>query len=148
MNLYTFSFDQLPEDLNTIMKDYLDYQAVQDFDRLPHYNFFRQLQQLFYSEKKIFIESCRYYKQPATPHQTGIMITLRGKSSFDIHISCNTNTRTITLMYPHAENYCHRSLSSALSYAFNYSRPTDQNKPILPGEKRVIWSGLTWQKNR
>ncbi|MFB1082139.1 hypothetical protein [Jeotgalibacillus sp. JSM ZJ347] len=149
MNHYTFSFEELPQNLNTILKDFREYDAVQDFERLPHYNFFRQLQQLFYKENKVFLEDCRYYAKGSSPQQTNFMILLRGKSSFSIKISCNTKTRTIDFTFPHDEAYCQRSLSSALSYAFNYSRPADYlDEPILPGEKRVIWSGLVWRDKR
>ncbi|MDZ5711278.1 hypothetical protein [Jeotgalibacillus haloalkalitolerans] len=149
MNHYTFRFQELPQNLSTILKDFLEYDAVQDFERLPHYNFFRQLQHLFYSENKVFIESCEFYEQQSAPHKTNFTITLRGKSSFSIHISCNTQTRTIHFTFPQDEAYCQRALSSALTYAFNYSRPADyQNRPIAPSEKRIIWSGLVWRERR
>ncbi|TFE04082.1 hypothetical protein [Jeotgalibacillus salarius] len=149
MNQYTFRFDKLPQNLNTILKDFLEYEAVQDFERLPHYNFFRQLHHLFYSERKVFIEACQFYEQRSVPQQSNFIITLRGKSSFNVMISCNIVTRTISFTFPQQEIYCHRSLSSALTYAFNYSRPVlARSKPLLPGEEMVIWSGLVWKERR
>lgn len=149
MNNYTFRFEKLPKNLNKILNDFYVYETVQDFERLPHYNFFRQLYQLFYSERKVFIESCEFYEQQSAPHLTNFTITLRGKSSFNINISCNIKTRTIIFTFPHDEAYCQRSLSSVLSYAFNYSRPSvQQNQPYLPNEERIIWSGLVWRERR
>ncbi len=149
MNHYTFRFEKLPRNLSKIVNDFYEYETFRDFERLPHYNFFRQLHQLFYSERKVFIESCEFYEQQSAPHLTNFTITLRGKSSFNINISCNTRTRIINFTFPHDEAYCQRSLSSTLSYAFNCSRPSEaKDKPISPGEKRVIWSGLVWPDKR
>ncbi|WP_404405293.1 hypothetical protein [Jeotgalibacillus malaysiensis] len=149
MNNYTFRFEKLPKNLNKILNDFYEYETVQDFERLPHYNFFRQLHHLFYTERKVFIESCEFYEEQSAPHLTNFTITLRGKSSFNINISCNTKTRTLIFTFPHEEAYCQRSLSSALSYAFNYSRPPElQDESMSPGEKRVIWSGLVWSDKR
>ncbi|AJD92298.1 hypothetical protein JMA_29810 [Jeotgalibacillus malaysiensis] len=147
MNQYTFRFDKLPTNLNKVLNDFYEYETVQDFERLPHYNFFRQLHHLFYNERKIFIESCAIYEHQLAPHLTNFTITLRGKSSFTIEICCNTQTRTIHFMLPHDEAYCQRSLINTLSYAFNYSRPAvSKDQLFLPYEKRIIWSGLVWRK--